>query len=64
MFLIIYMNDKFYLLKGEDIIKYIETEKRKSIEFKYLETNGYVISESYLPRLKYLDVVDNVYFKE
>ena len=64
VFLIIYMNDKFYLLKGEDIIEYIEMEKRKSIEFKYLENNGYVISESYLPRLKYLDVVDNVYFKE
>ena len=64
VFIIIYMNDKFYLLKGEDIIEYIEKEKRKSIEFKYLEEKGYVINESYLPRLKYLDTVDEAYFKE
>ena len=62
VFLIIYMNDEFYLLKGEDIIDFTNTSDRKSIEYEYLKTKGYKINESYLPRLKYLDTVDKVYF--
>lgn len=65
VFLIIYMNDEFYLLKGEDIIKYINDNKdKKSITYEYLKQVGYKINESYLPRLKYLDTVDDVFFKE
>ena len=64
VFLIIYMNDEFYLLKGEDIVKYTNEEKRKSIEYEYLKEKGYKINESYTPRLKYLDAVDKAYFKE
>ena len=63
VFLIIYMNNEFYLLKGEDIIAYIDSNDRKSIEFEYIKTKGYKISESYTPRLKYLDQVDEAYFK-
>jgi len=63
VFLIIMMNDEFFLLKGEDIIEFINTKERKSIDFEYLKDKGYKISESYLPRLKYLDVVDKVYFE-
>lgn len=61
-FLIIFMNNEFFLLKGEDIIEYKENNDRKSIEFEYLENHGYKIQESYTPRLKYLDTVDEVYF--
>ncbi len=64
VFLIIFMNNNFYLLKGEDIIEFINTSDRKSIEFEYLESKGYKIKESYTPRLKYLDAVDEAYFKE
>ena len=63
VFLIIYMNNEFFLLKGEDIIEYINNYDRKSIEFEYLVNKGYKIKESYLPRLKYLDAVDEAYFK-
>ena len=31
---------------------------------EYIEKNCYKISESYIPRLKYLDAVDKAYFKE
>jgi len=61
-FLIIFMNNKFYLLKGEDIIDYINNNTRKSIEYKYIEEKGIEIHESYTPRLKYLDAVDIAYF--
>ena len=61
-FLIIFMNNEFYLLKGEDIIKYINNNARKSIEFNYIKEHGFKINESYTPRLKYLDAVDTAYF--
>lgn len=64
VFLIIFMNDKFYLLKGEDLIDFINNNERKSIEYDYIEKKGYQIKESYTPRLKYLDCVDKAYFKE
>ena len=62
-FLIIFMNNKFYLLKGEDIISYIENNERKSIEYNYIKEKGIEINESYTPRLKYLDAVDIAYFE-
>ena len=64
VFLIIFMNDKFYLLKGEDLIDFITNNERKSIEYDYITKHGYTIKESYIPRLKYLDAVDIAYFKE
>ena len=62
VFLIIFMNNEFYLLKGEDVIEYTLNSNRKSIELDYIKTKGYKINESYLPRLKYLDAVDIAYF--
>jgi len=64
VFLIIFMNNEFFLLKGTDIIEYINNTDKKSIPFEYLVNNGYKIKESYTPRLKYLDAVDDAYFKE
>ena len=64
VFLIIMINDEFYLFKGEDLISFIDNVSRKSIEYAYLKEHGYKINESYIPRLKYLDAVDNAYFKE
>ncbi len=64
VFLIIYMNNEFYLLKGNDIIEYINNSDKKSIGFEFIKEKGYKIQESYLPRLKYLDTVDEAYFKE
>ena len=62
VFLIIFMNNEFFLLKGEDIIEYIESSDKKSISFEYIDKKGFRIKESYTPRLKYLDTVDEVYF--
>ena len=63
VFLIIRMNDITYLLTGEDYISYIDTEDRKSINYKYIEEKAHVIKESYQPPLDYLNVVDKIYFK-
>ncbi len=61
VFLIIKMNNNFYLLKGNDFIYYIDNYERKSIEFKYIEKNGLIIKDT-LNGLDYLSVVDKVYF--
>lgn len=62
-FLIIMMNNEFYLLKGEDLIDFVKRNERKSIEYNFLKEKGFLIKESYMPRLKYLDAIDEAYFK-
>jgi len=62
-FLIIMINNEIFLLKGEDLINIINDNK-KYITYKYFKEYAYIINESYIPRLKYLDVVDKIYFEE
>ncbi len=63
-FLIIQINQKAYILKGETLIDFISNNDRKSIPNKFIEDNGYEISFKYNPVLNYLDVIDKIYFKE
>lgn len=63
VFLIIRMNNINYLLTGEDLINYIDTQERKSISYDYIKESGYLIKEAYKPQLDYLDIVDKIYFK-
>ena len=62
-FVIIKMNNQNYLLKGEDLIKFIDENTRKSIPYEYLKEKGIVIKESYNPALDYLKIVDEVYLE-
>ena len=64
VFLIIKINAIVYLLKGNDFINYIETSKRKSIPYAFIKEKGYMIKYGYNPILNYLDIVDEIYFKE
>ena len=64
VFLIIKMNEIVYLLKGDDFIEYIDSHERKSIPYEFIEEYGYKIKYSYNPILDYLEVVDEIYFKE
>lgn len=63
-FLIIYMNNNFYYLDGKDIIAFTEDNSRKSIPLAYIEEKGYIIEQKIKPRLNYLDIIDQIYFKE
>lgn len=63
VFLIIKMNDIVYLLTGEDYISYIDSNDRKSIEYKYIQEKAYPIKEGYTLPLNYLDIVDKIYLK-
>ena len=37
---------------------------RKSITYEKISSLGYLIPQGYYPRLDYLNVIDEVYFKE
>ncbi|HOP65427.1 MAG TPA: Holliday junction resolvase RecU [Bacilli bacterium] len=63
-FLILKMNNIIYLIKGEDLINFIDNNKRKSLPLKLLEEKAYVIKERINPSLDYLSIVDKIYFKE
>ena len=62
-FLLIDIQNKVFLLKGEDIIDFIENNNKKSIPYSYIEEKGYQIEYSYNPILDYINTLDNVYFK-
>lgn len=59
-FLIIRFNiiNKTYILKGEQLIEFINTENRKSIPLEYFENNCKKIELKYRPRLDYLKLID------
>ena len=63
-FLLISMNNNVYYLDGNEIINFIDNNKRKSIPFEYIKEHGYIVTKKINPRLDYLEVLDNIYFKE
>lgn len=64
VFLIIFMNNEFYLLDGKLLLDFISNNDRKSVPFSFIKENGYKIKEKFSPRLDYLEIVDELYFKE
>jgi recombination protein U len=62
-FLIIEINNSFYLLKGEDLLLFINMNERKSIPISYIIEKGYEIKINYNPTLDYIKIIDKVYFE-
>ena len=50
--------NKTYLLFIEDLLYFIENNKRASIPISYFDEKGYIIKERINPRLDYLKVID------
>lgn len=57
VFLIIWMNEKYYILKGKDLIEFIDNNERKSIPYEYIKTKGIEIKLT-LRGLDYLSKLD------
>ena len=55
--------NKNFLLTAEKLIEYINNNTKKSIPLSYFEEYGYLIKIGYNPRLDYLKIIDEVYFK-
>ncbi len=62
-FLIVSIRGEYYLLKGEDLLDFIDKNERKSIPYEFFKTECYKIEERLRPAIDYLRVVDEVYFK-
>ncbi len=52
--------NKTFFLNGNDLINYINENKRKSIPLSFFEEKGYLIEMKYTPRLDYIKIVDNI----
>ncbi|MCQ3035267.1 MAG: Holliday junction resolvase RecU [Bacilli bacterium] len=57
------VHDEAYLLDASYVIEFYEHGDRKSIPYKDVKEKGHLIKKAYAPRLDYLPVVDEVYFK-
>ncbi len=62
-FLLIKMNEKYFILTGEDYLSFIDNNDRKSIPYSYIEEKGYIVEEKYNPPLDYLKGLENIYYK-
>lgn len=63
VFLIINMNDEYYILKGSDFLYFLDNFKRKSIPYDYLKSTGIKINLT-LRGLDYLSKVKEIYYEE
>ena len=62
-FLIIGMNDEYYLLNGIDLINFINNNTRKSIPYTDLKNIAYKLEYNYITGLnyiKYLDIIGGI----
>ncbi len=55
-------HEETYLIDGQIMIDAYESEDLKSLSYKKAKEVGILIQEGYIPRLKYLDAVDQMYF--
>ncbi len=60
-FLVISMNDNYYLFKGEDLLEFIKDTTRKSIPFEVIDTKGYKLDYNYVSGIDYISGINKAY---
>ena len=60
-FLIISMNQQYFLLKGEDLLQFMADCTRKSIPFSFIEKMGYPLKLNYQIGIDYLKGIEKAY---
>lgn len=55
--------DKTFYLDGNKLNYFIDNNVRKSIPIEFFEKEGYEIKINYIPRLDYLKIINQIYFK-
>lgn len=60
VFLIIAMNDKYFLFPAEKLITFLNNNTRKSIPYEYILNNSYIINYNYLKGLDYINIVEKM----
>ena len=54
--------ETFYL-EAEKLMHFLATQDRKSIPIAYFKEKGHLVKEKFQPRLDYLSIIDELYFK-
>lgn len=55
--------NEVYFLDGKFVINYYENGKRKSIPYETIKLDGKLIKKSFMPRLDYLPIIEEIYGK-
>lgn len=55
--------DEIFYLDGHDFFEFLKINSRKSIPLEYFNEKGYRIKVKFNPRIDYLKIVDQIYFK-
>lgn len=63
-FLIIEMNDRFFILDGNVLINFVNNNDRKSIPFEFIQKEGLEIKLKFSPTLDYITVLDTLISKK
>ena len=58
------LKNKTFLLDTKHFINFINENDRKSIPYEFFVENGHLIKDKFNPRVDYLEIIDNLYFKE
>ena len=64
-FFLIYFKvlNEVYLIDSKFIIESYENKERASIPYSTIKEKGHIVKENYMPRLDFIKIVDEVYFK-
>lgn len=57
-FLIININNEYYILPGNKLIKFIQEETRKSIPYTYIKKEGILLHAGLNPQIDYIKGID------
>ena len=63
-FLIIEMNDRFFILDGNVLMNFVNNNDRKSIPFEFIQKEGLEIKLKFSPTLDYIAVLDTLISKK
>lgn len=63
-FLIIEMNDRFFILDGNVLMNFVNNNDRKSIPFEFIQKEGLEIKLKFSPTLDYITVLDALISKK
>ena len=56
------LNETYYL-SVEDLTYYLDNVKKSFISHDFFKEKGFLLKEKYNPRIDYLSIIDNIYFK-
>lgn len=54
--------DETFVLIAYDLFNYLDNNTKKSIPYSYFKEKGFLLKNTFNPRLDYLKVIDKIYF--